>query len=94
MTIAEISIKSAPLFREFGIKRAAVFGSRARGEERVDSDVDLLVEFFEPLGLFRFAELNYRLEDALQSRVDLVKHKALKPGFAETVLQDAKYIYG
>lgn len=94
MTIEEITHKSTPLLREFGIRRAAVFGSRAKGTAREDSDLDLLVEMNEPLGLFRFAELNYRLEDALDMKVDLVKKTAIKPAFAKTILGDLKYIYG
>lgn len=94
VTIDQIANKIAPLLREFGITRAAIFGSRAKGTAMVDSDLDLLVEMKEPLGLFRFAQLNYRLEDVLDMKVDLVKRSALKPAFAKKIIHDLHYIYG
>jgi predicted nucleotidyltransferase len=58
------------------------------------SDVDLMVELHEPLGLFKFAQLNYTLEDALDKKVDLVKNTSLKPIFKDNILRNAVYIYG
>ncbi len=94
MNTEEVKRKITPILIRYGIKRAAVFGSVARGEERGDSDVDLLVELHEPLGLFKFAQLNYVLEDALEKKVDLVKNTSIKPAFKNNILRDAVYIYG
>ena len=94
MTTEEIKVKIVPLLREYGVKRAAVFGSVSRGEDTPDSDVDLLLELTEPLGLLKFARLNYLLEDRLQKKVDLVKNTALKPAFRDSILRNAVYIYG
>jgi predicted nucleotidyltransferase len=44
MRVADIQNRILPILREHGVRRAGVFGSRARGEERPDSDLDLLVE--------------------------------------------------
>jgi predicted nucleotidyltransferase len=43
--LTEISDRAAPIFRKFGVTQAAVFGSFARGDQTVHSDVDLLVQF-------------------------------------------------
>lgn len=94
MTTEEVKVKITPLLYEFGVKRAAVFGSVSRGENTDNSDVDLLLELREPLGLLKFARLNYLLEDCLQKKVDLVKRDSLKPAFRDGILHDIIYIYG
>ena len=56
---------------------------------RAQSDVDILVEFNRPIGLFAFLDLKEELEDLLQRRVDLVTADALKPQMREKVLSEA-----
>jgi len=94
MELEEVRKIISPILSRYGVKRAAVFGSVARGEAGSASDVDILIELDEPLGLFRFAQLNYVLEDALQKKVDLVKTTAIKPSFKNNILREAIYIYG
>lgn len=72
-----------------GVKSLAVFGSVARGEAGEESDVDLLVEFSKPVGLFAFSRLRRHLEDLLGRRVDLATPDALKPQLREQILQEA-----
>ncbi|MCX6094925.1 MAG: nucleotidyltransferase family protein [Candidatus Bipolaricaulota bacterium] len=74
-----------------GVKSLALFGSTARGEARADSDVDLLVDFSRPVGLFAFLELKGYLERLLARPVDLVTLNALRSDFRETVLREAIY---
>ena len=76
---------------KFAVKSLALFGSLARGEERADSDVDLLVEFAHPVGFFTFLALKEFLETALQRKVDLVTHNALRKEFRDEVLKKAVY---
>jgi len=71
------------------VKTLAVFGSVARGEARAESDVDLLVEFSVPVGLFEFVRLRRFLEEILGARVDLVTPGALKPQLRQAVLREA-----
>ena len=52
MLIQEVTKKIEPLLRERGVSFAGLFGSRARGEERADSDFDILVKFKTPQSLF------------------------------------------
>ncbi len=72
----------------YKVKKIGVFGSFARGEENEDSDVDLLVEFLEPVSLFAFVELKETLEKILHRKVDLVTEKAVKPRIRERILKE------
>ena len=72
-----------------GAMNVRLFGSLARREERADSDVDLLVEFKHPVGLFEFIELQQRLETILGCKVDLGTLRSLKPRLKEQVLREA-----
>jgi predicted nucleotidyltransferase len=71
--------KMLPLLRErFGVMRIGIFGSIARGEDRPESDVDVLVEFAPGQTTFRnFMELVFYLEDIFGRRVDLVTEPGL-----------------
>jgi uncharacterized protein len=62
-----------------GVSGLRVFGSVARGEDREDSDVDLLVDLPEHMSLFGLARLQAELESILDARVDLVPSQDLKP---------------
>lgn len=74
----------------FGVKSVAVFGSAARGEELgPQSDIDLLVEFNRPVGLFAFLDLKQYLESLLKRRVDLTTPEALKPKLRDRILSEA-----
>jgi len=68
-----------PLLRErFGVAKIGIFGSTARGDDRPESDVDVLVEFAPGQTTFRnFMELAFYLEDLFGRRVDLVTDQGL-----------------
>ena len=63
---------------EMGVHSLALFGSVARNEAGPGSDVDLLVEFTQPVGLFQFITLKQYLEELLGSAVDLGTTRSLK----------------
>jgi len=76
--------------RAKGVVHAAVFGSVARGEERPDSDVDVMVDL-DParrLSLFDFASIQGALEDLLHVKVDLAQAKALKRFVKEQAMSE------
>jgi uncharacterized protein len=77
------------LAERYFVASLSLFGSVARNEARPDSDVDLLVEFSQPVGLFQFIELQQRLEALLGCKVDLGTPRSLKPRIKERVLQEA-----
>jgi hypothetical protein len=62
-----------------GVHRVRVFGSVARGTDGPDSDVDLLIDLPEGMGLFGLGRLRQELEDLLGADVDLVPEAGLKP---------------
>jgi len=72
-----------------GVKSLALFGSAARGEAGPESDVDLLVEFSEPVGLFEFVRVKRALEKILQCDVDLVTPDALRESMKAEILAEA-----
>ena len=73
---------------KFKVKEMSIFGSHVRGEQKNDSDIDILVEFNEPVGFFTFLDLEEFLSEALETKVDLVSKKALKPGIGKNILQE------
>ena len=80
------------LSKKYGVKRIGVFGSYSRGEQREDSDVDILVEFERPVGFIEFIRLQEYLESLLGVKVDLVTKGALKRRIKERVLHEVKYV--
>jgi len=75
-----------------GIKSLSLFGSVARGEERPDSDVDILVEFEGRATFDRFMDTKFYLEEILGCKVDLVTPQAIKPGMKPYVMQDLLHV--
>ena len=73
----------------FGVSRLSLFGSFARDEGRDDSDVDLLVEFNRPVGLFEFVRLRRQLAEIVSRPVELVTPAALKPQLRDRIVAEA-----
>lgn len=79
--------------QELGVKSLELFGSVARDEARPDSDVDFLVEFSKPIGLFGFSRIRLYLEDILGRPVDLGTLYALKEHLRAPVLEDVIRVF-
>ena len=79
------------LQQKYKVKTIAIFGSYARGEETEESDVDILVEFTEPVGLL-FVDLAEYLEKILGVKVDLVPRDAVKPNRRKYIEEDLLYV--
>jgi uncharacterized protein len=91
--IEEILKENMPLIKiEFKVKEMAIFGSYVRGEQRKTSDLDILVEFSQPVGLFHFIRLADFLTELLGIKVDLVMKSALKPSLKDRILEEARYL--
>ena len=88
MNIDRINRKITPILEKYGVTRAGIFGSVARGEEREDSDVDILVEIEEPLSLLGFIGLKLEIEEALGRKVDLGEYSTIKPVVREQILSE------
>ena len=77
------------------VERAYLFGSCARGEERPDSDIDLLVTYTDSdsLSLMDISRMMIQLEKQIHNRVDLVEDAYLKPFARESVDKDKILLY-
>jgi uncharacterized protein len=78
---------------QLGVKSLDLFGSVARDEARANSDVDFLVEFDRPRGLFQLLRVKHYLEDLLGCPVDLGTRTALKEHLREPVLKDVIHVF-
>ncbi|MEK7992492.1 MAG: nucleotidyltransferase domain-containing protein, partial [Planctomycetota bacterium] len=68
------------------------FGSYVRNEQAEDSDLDVLVDFAAPIGLFEFIDLEEELSELLCARVDLVSRNALKPYIGRRILSEVQIV--
>jgi predicted nucleotidyltransferase len=87
--LQELRASLPELRRRYTVASLAVFGSRARGDPRGDSDLDLLVEFDGPVSLLDYAALRNDLEERLGIPVELANRRLLKPAFAQQILREA-----
>ena len=79
--------------RALGVKRLGLFGSFVRGQQRADSDVDMLAEFEPGKKTFdHFIELSFLLEDLLGRSVELVTPEALSPHIGPYILREVEYV--
>ena len=75
-------------FKTYGVTRAAIFGSVARGDQGPESDVDLLVEFEEGRSLFDLVLLKEELATILGREADITTFKGLHPIIREKVMRE------
>ena len=87
-----LRLRDTELRDKYGVQSLSLFGSVARNEARPDSDVDLLVEFNRPVGLFGLIALQEYLEKLFGCKVDLGTPDSLRPGLKEEVLQEAVHV--
>lgn len=85
----------AKLCRKHRVRELSLFGSRSRGDNRDNSDFDLLVEFLPDagIGLIEYSRMQIDLSRILEKKVDLVTKKGLKSYVRDNVLADATPIY-
>jgi predicted nucleotidyltransferase len=90
--IYELKNHKLEIEKDFNVKEIGVFGSYVRGEESSDSDIDILVDFEKPIDLFRFLDLEEKLSELFNKKVDLVSKKSLKPFIGEQILKEVQYL--
>jgi predicted nucleotidyltransferase len=78
-----------PVLKRYFIKRAAIFGSFAKGNISADSDVDLLIEPEKDFTIFKMLRLEEEISELIKRKVDVVEYSALKPSIKEEVLLSA-----
>jgi predicted nucleotidyltransferase len=81
------------LVEKFGVMEIAIFGSYARGQQRKDSDVDLIVDFKEGWKTFdNYMDLKFYLEELFGKKVDLVIKSAINPRIKPFIIEEAIYV--
>ncbi|MEK7116625.1 MAG: nucleotidyltransferase domain-containing protein [Patescibacteria group bacterium] len=94
MSIDEVKEKISPILREYGVKKASVFGSVARGDDRPDSDVDILVDLSEvDMDIYEYMQLKEKLEEKLGKDVDLVSEGYINKFLEPYIRPELKTIY-
>ncbi len=85
------------LLKEFcqknDISYLGLFGSYSRGEQKEDSDIDLLVRFKKPISLMDLVGAEQELEELLGKEVDLITERSLSPYIKDNVLKDIVPLY-
>jgi predicted nucleotidyltransferase len=89
-SISQLRRKIAPVLRRAGIRKAALFGSCARGEQAKDSDIDIVVSppRNSKFSLFDLSGLELELAAALGRDVDVLTYGGLRKGFRRNVLRE------
>ncbi len=84
-----IKSKIVKILKNYNVKRAGVFGSYSRGDQKKDSDIDIAVEIEDSkMSLLGFIKLIKLLEEALRRKVDLVEYDAIKSRIKEGILKE------
>jgi uncharacterized protein len=79
------------LYEKYPIKSLAIFGSYARRENNDNSDLDLMVEFKDKVGI-KFIELAEEIEQIVGLKVDLVSRKGIKEKYYKSIHNDLIYV--
>lgn len=91
--IKEIINRSKKLLEQsYKVKNIGIFGSYAKGYAHKNSDIDILVDFYEVPDMFKFMQLEYFFRKLLGRKVDLVTRKALKPLIKSDILKETIYL--
>lgn len=91
--VERIKEKTTPIFRKYGFKKVGLFGSRARGDYRTESDVDLLFSREGTADDFDKFQVQEELEDLLGVDVDLVDDTRVVARMRPQIKKDLKIIY-
>ncbi|MEK6917697.1 MAG: nucleotidyltransferase domain-containing protein [Nanoarchaeota archaeon] len=87
--IERIKNKIKNILKKNKVKRAGIFGSYARGEQKDNSDIDILVEIDDKeMSLLKFINFKNKLEEILKSKVDLVEYKLVRPEIKENIFSE------
>ncbi|MFH1096433.1 MAG: nucleotidyltransferase family protein [Candidatus Desantisbacteria bacterium] len=84
----------AQMLKNYGVRKVAIFGSYIRGEEKPESDVDVIVEFSERRSLLDIVGIEQELSDAIGIKVDLLTEKSISPYLIDRIKKEMVVVYG
>lgn len=94
MNKKDIFEKITQQLKDEGARRIAIFGSYARGEEGLKSDIDIIVEFSDRKSLLELVRIERELSEAVGIKVDLLTEKSISPYLIDTIRREMEIIYG
>ena len=87
----ELAKLKPELVKRFFVSSIGLFGSYVRNEQKEESDLDIIVDFSQPVGI-EFIDLADFLEDNLSTKVDLVSLNGIKPKYLEAIKPEIVYV--
>lgn len=90
--IKKLRANKEELYKRYNIKSMGIFGSYARGEETPESDIDILVEYEITPSLFELIDLEIKLEEYMNKKIDLVEKYSIKKGLENYILNEVVYL--
>jgi hypothetical protein len=87
-----LSEHKAMLQTKYKIDRLGIFGSYIRGEQKQDSDLDILIDYKDAPSIITLIELEHYLSELIGIKVDLVTIKGLKPQLKKQIIEEVVYI--
>lgn len=87
--IKDIIVK---VLKKHNVKRAAIFGSIARGEATEESDIDIVIEFEGRKSLLDLVDLKLELQELLGKKVDVITYNSINPLLKEQILNEQKIL--
>jgi len=91
-TLKMLSANLGEIQQRFDVERLSLFGSVAKGEAGVNSDIDILISYKTTPGIFAFLELKDYLEQKMSCPVDLVTENGLKKHMREQIMREAIHV--
>jgi predicted nucleotidyltransferase len=80
------------LHTQYHVRKIGIFGSYSKEKQTDKSDIDIVVEFDQPIGMMAFVHLRNLLSDRLGLEVDLVTPDGLHPLIRDQVLKEVVYV--
>ena len=94
VALQDISKTVTPVLKKYGVRRASVYGSFARGEERPDSDVDFVIDLSTThMGMFSYMRFINEMEEVLNRKVDIITDASMSPHMRPFIEKDLTTIY-
>jgi predicted nucleotidyltransferase len=90
--IEQIKQSILPILRDYGVTKAALFGSVVTGQLQAESDIDILVQIDSDISLLDFVGLKLELQRALKRNVDVLEYDSIKPLLREAILKEQQVI--